>query len=81
LVSSTSKAAALVAAGQMAGVSTPAVLLMRGVMKAMLMKKLRLAVGAVMVLVALGAGGIAYQAAGGAGAAQAAPPDKAVGEL
>jgi RNA polymerase sigma factor (sigma-70 family) len=81
LVSSTAKAALLVAAGQMAAVSTPAVLLMKGVMKAMLLKKLRLAVGAVMVLAALGAVGVGYQAGGGFGAAQAAPPDKPAGEL
>jgi hypothetical protein len=50
-------------------------------MKAMLLKKLRLAVGAVMVLVALGAVGVGYQAGGGSGAAQAAPPDKPQNEL
>ena len=81
LVSSTAKAAALVAAGQAAAVSTTAVLLMKGVMKAMLMKKLRLAVGAVLVLVALGAVGFGYQAGGGSGVAQAAPPDKPQNEL
>jgi RNA polymerase sigma factor (sigma-70 family) len=81
LAGSTVKAAVLVAAGQMAGVSTPAAVLMKGVMKAMLLKKLRLAVGAVMVVVALGAVGLGYQAAGGSGAAQAAPPDKPVSEL
>jgi hypothetical protein len=47
----------------------------------MLLKKLRLAVGAVMVLVALGAVGFGYQAGGGFGAAQAAPPDKPLNEL
>jgi RNA polymerase sigma factor (sigma-70 family) len=80
LVSSTAKAAALVAAGQVAAVSTTALLLMKGVMKAMLMKKLRVVVGAVLVLVALGAVGIGYQA-GGSGSAQAAPPDKPRNEL
>ena len=76
LAGSTVKAALLVAAGQMAGASTPAVVLMKGVMKAMLLKKLRLAVGAVMVVLALGAVGLGYQQGGGSGAAQAAPPDK-----
>jgi RNA polymerase sigma factor (sigma-70 family) len=81
LVNLTAKAAALVAAGHMAAVSTPAVLLMKGVMKAMLVKKLRLAVGAVVVLLALGAVGFGYQASGGSGSAQAAPPDKPRNEL
>jgi RNA polymerase sigma factor (sigma-70 family) len=81
LVWSTARAAALVAAGQMAAVSTPAALLMKEVMKAMLLKKLRMVIGAVMVLAALGTVGIAYQAAVGAGAARAAPPDKPVSEL
>ena len=43
---------------------------MKGVMKAMLLKKLRLVVGTVMVLVALGALGLGYQANGGSGAAR-----------
>ncbi len=73
---STAKAAALVAAGQTAAVSTTAVLLMKGVMKAMLLKKLRLAVGAVMVMAAFGLVGFGYQSAG-SGSAQAAPPEKA----
>ena len=77
---STARAAALVAGGQMA-VATPAVLLMKEVMKAMLMKKLRFAIGTMMVLVALGAVGLCYQAAGGFGSAQAAPPDKPRSEL
>jgi RNA polymerase sigma factor (sigma-70 family) len=81
LVCSTARAAALVAAGQVAGASAPAVVLMRGVMKAMLLRKLRLVVGAVVVLLALGAVGVGYQAGGGSGAAQAAPPDKPQNEL
>jgi RNA polymerase sigma factor (sigma-70 family) len=76
LVMSTAK----VAAGQMAG-TTPAVLLMKEVMKAMLLKKLRLVVGAVMVVFALGAVGLSYQAGSHSGAAQAAPPDKPLNEL
>jgi RNA polymerase sigma factor (sigma-70 family) len=43
LVVSTAKAAALVAAGHMAGVSTPAVVLMRGTMKAMFLTRLKTA--------------------------------------
>jgi RNA polymerase sigma factor (sigma-70 family) len=80
LVSFTARAAALVAAGQAAAVSTTAVLLMKGVMKAMLLKKLRVVAGAVVVVLALGAVGLGYRA-GGAGTAQAAPPDKPVNEL
>jgi RNA polymerase sigma-70 factor (ECF subfamily) len=74
LILSTARAGALVAAGQVAAVSTPAVLLMKGVMKAMLMKKLRLVVGTVILVLALGAAGIGYQATGGWGIANAAPP-------
>jgi hypothetical protein len=59
LVMSTARVAALVAAGQMAAGSAPAVLLMKGVMQMMLLKKLRLALGAVMLLAALGAVGFA----------------------
>jgi hypothetical protein len=80
LVSSTARAAALVAAGQVGAVSTTALLLMKGVMKAMLLKKLRVVAGAVVVLLALGAVGLVYQAAG-SGSAQAAPPDKPRNEL
>jgi RNA polymerase sigma factor (sigma-70 family) len=80
LASSTAKAAALVAAGQLAAVSTPAVVLMKGVMKAMLLKKLRFAVAVVMVMMALGTVGLGYQK-GGSGAAQAAPPDRSLSEL
>jgi hypothetical protein len=80
LVSSTSKAAALVVAGQLTA-AAPAVVLMKGVMKVMLLKKLRLVVGAVMVMVAFGAIGLGYRAGGTMGAAQAAPPDKPKNEL
>jgi RNA polymerase sigma factor (sigma-70 family) len=80
LVNSTARAAVLVAAGQVAG-ATPTVLLMKEVMKAMLLKKLCQVVGAVMVLVALGAGGFGYLAGGGSRPAQAAPPDRPLSEL
>jgi RNA polymerase sigma factor (sigma-70 family) len=72
LVRSTAEAAVLVAAGQLAGFATPAVVLMKEVMKAMLLKKLRLVVGVGMVLVAFGAAGIAYRAGDNFGAAYAA---------
>src|SRR5437868_6787525 len=44
LVCSTSRVAALVAAGQMAAVPTAAAVLMKGAMKVMFLKKLKLAV-------------------------------------
>jgi RNA polymerase sigma factor (sigma-70 family) len=81
LVWSTARAAALVAAGQLAAVPAPVAVLVKGVMKAMLVKKMRLTVGAVMVLVALGAVGFGYQAGAGPAAAQAAQPDKPRSEL
>jgi hypothetical protein len=54
---------------------------MKGVMKAMLLRKLRLVVGSVMVLVALGTVGFGYRAGVGSAAAQAAQPDKPRNEL
>jgi hypothetical protein len=61
-VVSTVRAATAVAAGR-AAVTTPAALLMNEVVKAMLMTKLKLVVAGVMV-VALGASGLLYRAAG-----------------
>ncbi len=81
LVSSTAKGAALVAAGQVAAVSASAVVLMQGVIKAMLLSKLRLVAGAVLVVLALGMVGLAYQAGDDAGMARAAPPDRPRNEL
>lgn len=71
LVASTSSAAALVVAGQAAALSTPAALLMKGVMNAMLIAKLRVVVGTGLILAALATCGIAYHT----GSLQAAPPD------
>jgi hypothetical protein len=63
LLESTARAAALAAAGQFTAASAPAVLLMNGVMKAMLLSKLRLALGIVMVIAALGGlGGVGFAA-------------------
>ncbi len=80
LVGETARAATLVAAGQLAAVSTPAAALARGVLKAMLMAKLKLAVGAVLAAaVALGAGGLAFRGGPAPVAAQgprAAAPQK-----
>jgi RNA polymerase sigma factor (sigma-70 family) len=74
LVSSTVK----VASGQ--AVAATAVALSKEVLKTMFLAKLKLAVGAVMVVAALGAGGVAYQVSGPR-AAQAAPEGKPPGEL
>jgi RNA polymerase sigma factor (sigma-70 family) len=64
LVSSTVKAAVLVAAGQVAAVATPAVALMKEVQKAMFLTKLKLSLAVVMVAALLGTGGVVYRAAG-----------------
>jgi hypothetical protein len=73
LVGSTAKAAA----GQLAAASPAAVALM----KEMFVNKLKIAAGAVVVVVALGAAGLAYQVGDLSGAAQAAPPAKPANEL
>jgi predicted DNA-binding protein (UPF0251 family) len=59
LLESTTRAAALAAAGQFTAASASAVVLMNGVMKAMFLSKLRLAVGIVMVIAALSGVGFA----------------------
>jgi RNA polymerase sigma factor (sigma-70 family) len=59
LVNTTARAAA----GQLTAASAPAVLLMKGVIRAMLMKKLRLAALAALVTTALGAVGLSYRPA------------------
>jgi RNA polymerase sigma factor (sigma-70 family) len=68
-----------VASGQ-AVAATAAVALSKEVVKTMFLAKLKVAMGAVMVLAALGAGGVAYQVSGPR-AAQAAPEGKPVSEL
>jgi RNA polymerase sigma factor (sigma-70 family) len=62
--SSVARVAALVAAGQVAGEAAAPVVLMKGVMQAMLLKKLRLVAGAVLVTAALGAFGLASRTGG-----------------
>jgi RNA polymerase sigma factor (sigma-70 family) len=74
LIVSTTKAAMLVAAGNLAAAGKVAALT-EGVLKTMFLTKLKLAVGVALVAVALGAGGFVYQAGSGPGAAQAAPPE------
>jgi RNA polymerase sigma factor (sigma-70 family) len=84
--SSTARVAALVVAGQLAGETTAPVLLMKGVMQAMLMKKVRLTVCAILVTAALGAFGLASRPGGEVQAQEASPPEgragaKAAGDL
>src|SRR5262245_39440554 len=77
LVVATSKAAVFVAAGHLAAVSTPVAILTRGVLRAMFLAKLKVVIGVVLVVVALGAGGVAYRTAD----AQAVqPPRQAEGK-
>jgi hypothetical protein len=78
LVWGTARAAALVAAGQLAAVTTPAAGLTREVLKAMFIAKLKVVAATAVVLAALGA--VAWQA-NGWGSAQAAPPGKPLSEV
>jgi RNA polymerase sigma factor (sigma-70 family) len=80
LAGATARAAALVAAGQLAAAPTPAVVLMKGVMKVMLVKKLRLLVGAVMVAAAFGAVGFVCRPGDEARAQQFTAPEKERGD-
>jgi RNA polymerase sigma factor (sigma-70 family) len=57
-------ATAKVAAGRLAAVSVPVALLTRGVLRAMFFTKLKVAVGVLLAVSALGAGGLAYRSAG-----------------
>jgi RNA polymerase sigma factor (sigma-70 family) len=76
LVMTTARAAALVAAGQLAAVSTEAAVLMTGVLKAMLMEKVRLSVVAILATVVLAVGGLAGRFVAAPAAAQAPTPAK-----
>jgi RNA polymerase sigma factor (sigma-70 family) len=64
LVSATVKVAVLVSAGEFSAVSTSVEVLMKGAFQTMLLAKLKLAVGAVMVVMVLGASGLVYRASG-----------------
>ncbi len=61
LVHSTARVAALVAAGQWTAAAGPAVVLMKGVMHAMWVKRLKVVVGSVMVAVVLSALGLVWR--------------------
>lgn len=64
LLSSTVKAAALVAAGEFTAVYAASAILMKGVLKSMFLAKLKLMVGVVTIVTALGASGLVYRASG-----------------
>ncbi|HEY7313936.1 MAG TPA: sigma-70 family RNA polymerase sigma factor [Gemmataceae bacterium] len=73
LTTATVKASVLAAAGEWSSVSGSVAILMKGALKTMFVAKLKLAVGAVMVLAALGASGLVYRAAGQSAAPQKRP--------
>src|SRR5262245_31748551 len=81
LVSETVRAATLVAAGQLAAVTTPAALLTKGVLKTMLMTKLKFAVGMLLMVVVLGATGVAYRVGAQAPLAETPRVEKPRSEL
>ncbi|MFL5242263.1 MAG: RNA polymerase sigma factor [Gemmataceae bacterium] len=81
LVWSTAKAATLIAAGQFVGVSAPAVVLMKGAMKSMFLAKLKTAIGTSIVALAIGVGGLVYNAELIPGGARAADGDRPKTEL
>jgi RNA polymerase sigma factor (sigma-70 family) len=72
-VHATVRAATLLSAGQGAAVATPAALLMKEVLRAMLMTKLKIYVATALLAVLLGAGGLAYRSAGQAPQSAARP--------
>jgi RNA polymerase sigma factor (sigma-70 family) len=69
LVSSTVKVALLVVMGELAALPASVSILMKGALKTMFLTKLKLAVGTLVVVAALGASGLAYRATG-----QSQPP-------
>ena len=81
LVWSTARAATLIAAGQFAGVSAPAVVLMKGAMKSMFLAKLKTVIGTSIVVLAIGVGGLVYNAEFIPGGARAADGDKPKSEV
>jgi RNA polymerase sigma factor (sigma-70 family) len=64
LVRPTVQAASLVRAGTGAALTTPAAILMKGALKAMLLQKVKIVTAMLVVGLTLGAGGLAYRAGG-----------------
>ncbi len=81
LIDSTVRSAVLVAAGMAASMTSPAAVLFQGVLQTMFLTRLKLVIGAVLMTVAVGAGGIAYQGSGPAAARAQGPAAKPAGEL
>lgn len=82
LITTTIRTAVLVGAGQSAAVTTPAAILMNGVLKAMFLQKLKVTSAAILMTAALGFGGFVYQASSGPNTAHAqAAPAKPLNEL
>jgi RNA polymerase sigma-70 factor (ECF subfamily) len=77
LARTTVQAVALVVAGQAAAVAPPAAVLMNEVLRAMLMTKLKVYVAVGVVAFLLGAGGLAFRAAGQTAAPPASEPARA----
>jgi len=75
LVSTTTKTAVLVAAGEFAAVSASSAILMKGVLKSMFVTKLKLMVSLMMVVTVLGTSGLIYRASGQSAAPVQKPSD------
>jgi RNA polymerase sigma factor (sigma-70 family) len=73
LVAATAQKAVLVAAGHLAGVSTSVTILMKAGVKAMFISKLKATVATLVVLTALGAGGLVYSGGGATQSGQDRP--------
>jgi hypothetical protein len=73
LVAATAQKAVLVAAGQLTTISSSVTILMKAGVKAMFISKLKTTFATVVVLAALGAGGLVYSGGGGEQVGQAKP--------
>jgi RNA polymerase sigma factor (sigma-70 family) len=73
LVVATARAAGQVAVGHLPAVAAPVALLTKGVLRAMWLTKLKVTLGAVLLVAALGAGGLAYRAESVAAAQEEKP--------
>jgi RNA polymerase sigma factor (sigma-70 family) len=74
LISATVRAAALVAAGNLAAAPAAAAALAKGALRAMWMPKLKAAAAVLALAATIGAGGLIYRGAGGSAAEAADPP-------
>jgi RNA polymerase sigma factor (sigma-70 family) len=81
MIWSTAHAATLVAAGQLAALTTPAAALTKGALKAMFIAKLKTASATFAAVAVIGMCSMVWSAGGGSGAAQAGPVQGQVSEL